>query len=93
MTSIHVLIKNRSKYGVSVHAITLDERLKPKRSLPADFHIQSGDDFRQLIEIEDVPARAEDLSGNSMTRFTAGMTYHIDGHDWRRSSTSSPERL
>jgi hypothetical protein len=93
MTSIHVLIKNRSKYGVSVHAITLDERLKPKRSLPADFHIQSGDDFRQLIEIEDVPARAEDLSGKSMTRFTAGMTYHIDGHDWRRSSTSSPERL
>lgn len=93
MTSVHVLIKNRSKYGVSVHAITLDDRLKPKRSLPADFHIQPGSDFRQLIEIEDVPARAEDLSGKSMTRFTARMTYQIDGHDWRRSSTSSPERL
>jgi hypothetical protein len=93
MTSMHVWIKNHSKYGVSVYAITLDEQLKPKRSLPTDFHIQAGSDFHQIIEIEDVPARAEELSGKPMTRFTARMTYHIDGHDWHRSSTSNPERL
>lgn len=93
MTSIHIRIKNRSKYGASVHAITLDKQLQPKRPLPADLYIQPGSDFHQLIEIEDVPARTEDLSGKLMTRFTAAMTYHIDGHDWCRSSTGSPERL
>ncbi|KNH16303.1 hypothetical protein ACU18_14200 [Arthrobacter sp. ZBG10] len=93
MTSFHVRIKNRSKYGVSVRAMTLDERLKPMRPLPADVHVASGDDFRQMVEIQDVPARSEELSGRAMNRFTVEMTYLIDGHDWRRSSTSSPERL
>ena len=34
MQSIHLWIKNHSKNGVSVHTITLDEQLKPKRPLP-----------------------------------------------------------
>lgn len=93
MTSIHIWIKNYSAHGVSVHTIKLAEQLKPKRSLPTDFHIQAGSEFRQLVEIEDVPAHAGDLSGKPMTRFAARMTYHLEGNSWRRSSTSDPERL
>lgn len=93
MTSIHVWVKNRSKYGVSVHAITLDEQLIPTRPWPSDPYLQPGEDFHQLIQIQDIPARAEDLSGQLMTRFSAQMKYQINGHDWSRSSTSDPERL
>ncbi|MFJ6004049.1 hypothetical protein [Arthrobacter sp. NPDC092385] len=93
MTTFHVVIKNHSEHGIVVRTVKIDDQLKLKRQVPADFYVPKGETFRDTFEIQEVPARAEELSGRPMTRFTAEMTYQLEGRDWRRSLTGQPERL
>ncbi|GAA1118359.1 hypothetical protein GCM10009582_14510 [Arthrobacter flavus] len=93
MVSFHLEIKNLSQHDVAVLAVTLDKRLKPKNPPPANIHISSGEIHRQLIEVADVPALDEDLGGREMSRFTAEMNYRLEGLDWQRGLTGSPQRL
>ena len=77
----------------AIQTVKIDDQLRLKRQVPADFYIPKGETFRDILEIQEVPARAEELSGRPMTRFTAEMTYQLEGRDWRRSLTGQPERL
>lgn len=92
MNSIYVVVENHSRYDAVIKSISLDSRLKPIVPLPASFTVAAaGDPFKQVIDIEPVPGRAEELSGKPLDRFTVSMTYLLDGIDWKRSSTADPE--
>lgn len=86
MTSLHIVIHNHSKYSTVIKHIALDDALIPKTPLENGFSIPAGETYRKIIEIRDVPARKEDLSGKPMTRFTAQITYRLNGSGWRRDS-------
>ncbi|MFE4195615.1 hypothetical protein ACFRJ9_07115 [Paenarthrobacter sp. NPDC056912] len=93
MTSFRLRIKNHSKYGVTVHAVNLDDRLKPKRPLPSEHYLQPGEELSELIQVQDIPVQEGDLSGHYTTRFTTEVIYGINGNDWRRNSIGDPKRL
>lgn len=90
MTSLHVKIRNHSKYDAVVKAVTLDEALTARQPLPEDVHIPAGDTFSEFIQIVGVPGRQDDLSGQPMSRFTASLSYRLNGRDWRRNSKGEP---
>lgn len=92
MTSVHIVIQNHAKYDAVVRGVTLDEALTPLEPLPAGIRVPSGETYSQLVRIEDVPGRENELSGRPMTRFSAYMSYRLDGRDWRRKSGGNPER-
>lgn len=90
MTSLHVKIRNHSKYDAVVKAVTLDGELTPRGPLPEDVHIPAGETFTRIIQIVSVPGHPDELSGRPMTRFIAGLSYRLNGRDWRRNSQSEP---
>lgn len=60
MTSVHVVIRNLSKNIVVIRNLSLDERLKPRNPLPVDIPIPAGEEIRRTIEIDLLPAVAEE---------------------------------
>lgn len=90
MTSLHVKIRNHSKYDAVFTTVTLDDALTPRKPLPEDVHIPAGETFSETIQIVGVPGRQDDLSGQPMSRFTAGLSYRLNGHEWRRNSQGEP---
>jgi hypothetical protein len=92
MTSVHVVIQNHAKYDAVVRSVTLDEALTPLEPLPAGVRVPAGETTSQLVKIKDVPGHEDELSGLPMSRFTARMSYRLDGRDWRRGSAGNPER-
>ena len=86
MTSIHVDIQNHSKHAAVVKNFTFNKPLTPKKPLPTGVHIPAGTTWSDFFDIEEVPARQEELSGRAISRCSANMSYRLDGRDWRRSS-------
>ncbi len=91
MSSVHIVIQNNSKYDVVVKSVTFDEALTPQEPLPAGIRIPACETFLQMVNIEDVPGDEDELSGRPMSRFTAHMSYRLNGSDWRRSSGDNPQ--
>lgn len=92
LTSVSIEIRNNSKHLVVVDGVTLDKALKPRTPLPASFLIPAGEAITPHVEIEDVPCKRGDLSGQPLTRFEVQMSYRQDGRDWRRRLEGPPER-
>ncbi|MBV1781295.1 hypothetical protein KRR55_19475 [Paeniglutamicibacter sp. ABSL32-1] len=90
MTSIQVRIQNHSKHDAVIKLFTFDELLKSRRELPTGVHILAGTTFSETYEIIAVPAKQDELSEGAVSRFSANMSYRLDGRDWRRSSDDSP---
>lgn len=91
MDSIYVVVQNHSKYDAVVKSISVDPALTPIIPLPSSIRVPAGESFEKIINIKPVPGRAEELSGKPMARFTAKMSYRLDGTDWNRSSTGNAE--
>ncbi|MCM0616555.1 hypothetical protein MOD31_11015 [Paenarthrobacter sp. TYUT067] len=91
MDSVHVVVQNHSKYDAVIRSISVDPALTLQEQLPAGFRVPAGESFKKLTKIEPVPARPEELSGKPMDRFTAYMSYRLDGTDWKRTSNGNPE--
>ena len=90
MTSIHVDIQNHSKHDAVVKTFTFNEPLKPQKALPTGLHIPAGTTWSDFFDIEEVPARQDELSGRAFSRCAANMSYRLDGRNWHRSSEGNP---
>lgn len=88
MASLYIVIQNHSEHITVIKTVALDPGLTPKSPLEQGFSIPAGETYREPIEIIDTPARQGDMSGRPMTRFTAQITYRLNGSSWRRDSDS-----
>lgn len=86
MTSIHVRIQNHSKHDAVIKIFSFDEPLKPQQALPTGVLILAGETFYESYEIIPVPAKQEELSEGTVSRYSGNMSYRLNGRDWRRSS-------
>lgn len=90
MTSIHVDIRNHSKHDAVVKTFTFNEPLTPQKALPTGVHIPAGTTWTKTFDIDEVPARHNELSGRAISRCSANISYRLDGRDWHRTSEGSP---
>lgn len=90
LTSINIKILNHSRHDIVVKNFTFDEALTPRKELPTGVQILAGTAFSEIFDIIAVPAHQDDLNGRALSRFSATMSYRLDGRDWQRSSDSSP---
>ncbi|AIY03024.1 hypothetical protein ART_3425 [Arthrobacter sp. PAMC 25486] len=88
MTSFNLVIQNNSNHPTNIKNITLDPGLRLMAQPEAGFSIPADDSISQHIRIVDIPIHPGDLSGQPITRFTAQITYRLNGRTWRRDSDS-----
>lgn len=82
MTSLHLLVHNDSDQRVSIHEIELDPLLRLKHALTFPVRVQSGETWRSTVDIEEVPAKPDELSDRPVPRFSGSVTYLINGQEW-----------
>jgi hypothetical protein len=92
MISIHVDVHNDAKHGITVHQIALAPPLQPKRLPSFPLRISAGESWSAQVEIAAIDARAGELSGRPLERYTASLTYSLDGREWMRGIGEPPSR-
>jgi hypothetical protein len=86
MTSVRVDLINDSDRAVVIDGFKLDPPLIAKGYPPFPIRLAGNEAKSLIVEIEHIDISDGELSGETLPRFAASVTYRLDGRRWIRNS-------
>ena len=90
MSSIHIDFHNDSQELIVIEEVEVDAPLILRKQLRMPIRVPANWTHTELMDIEDIGAMANELSGQPLERFGARMTYRVGPRRWTRATYGAP---
>lgn len=93
MNSVHLDIFNGASKFIEQLQVQAHAPLHLKQDPGLPVRIAPGENWTELLVIEELDVRDEDLSGKALTGMQAELEFRLDGRTWLRTSDGTEPRL